>query len=75
MSLSLASERGSLPIAWRLYLPQEWADDRRRREKAGVPNEVKFATKLEIAQAQIQAAKAAGVAVGVVLADPGFIAR
>jgi SRSO17 transposase len=72
VSLSLASERGSLPIAWRLYLPQEWVDDKRRREKAGVPAEVKFATKLEIARAQIQAAKAAGVPLGVVLADAAY---
>lgn len=72
VSLSLASERGSLPIAWRLYLPQEWADDRGRREKVGVPQEVKFATKNEIALEQIRAARAAGVPVGVVLADPAY---
>ena len=72
VSLSLAGEQGSVPIAWRLYLPQEWADDRKRREKAGVPEEVEFATKNEIAQEQIRAAKAAGVPVGVVLADPAY---
>jgi len=72
VSLSLAGKQGSVPIAWRLYLPQEWADDRKRREKAGVPEEVEFATKNEIAQEQIRAAKAAGVPVGVVLADPAY---
>jgi SRSO17 transposase len=72
VSLSLASEQGSVPIAWRLYLPQEWAEDRKRRQKAGVPEEVEFATKNEIAQEQIRAAKAAGVPVGVVLADPAY---
>lgn len=72
VSLSLASEEGSVPIAWRLYLPQEWADDKRRREAAGVPEEVAFATKPEIAQAQIRAAKSAGVPVGVVLADAAY---
>ncbi len=72
VSLSLAGEQGSVPIAWRLYLPQEWADDRERCEKAGVPEEVEFATKNEIAQQQIRAAKAAGVPVGVVLADPAY---
>lgn len=72
VSLSLASEHGSVPIDWRLYLPKEWAMDRRRRRKAGVPKEVKFLTKPEIALEQIRAAKAAGVPVGIVLADAGY---
>jgi SRSO17 transposase len=72
VSLSLASEQGSVPMAWRLYLPQEWADDKPRRAKAGVPEEVEFATKLEIAQRQIRAAKTAGVPAGIVLADAAY---
>ena len=72
VSLSLASHRGSLPIAFRLYLPEEWAVDKARREKAGVPAEIGFATKPQIALEQIRAAKAAGVPVGVVLADSGY---
>jgi len=72
VSLSLASERGSVPMARRLYLPQEWADDKPRRAKAGVLEEVEFATKLEIAQAQIRAAKTAGVPEGVVLTDAAY---
>jgi len=61
-----------VPIDWRLYLPEKWAKDRRRRKKAGVPGELKFLTKPEIALEQIQAAKAAGVPIGVVLADAGY---
>lgn len=72
VSLSLATEHGSIPIDWRLYLPKEWAKDQRRRKKAGVPQEVKFLTKPEIALEQIRAAKAAGVAVGIVLADAAY---
>lgn len=72
VSLSLASARGSLPIAFRLYLPEEWAHDKARREKAGVPSEIKFATKPQIALEQIRAAKASGVPLGVVLADAGY---
>jgi len=72
VSLSLASERGSVPIDWRLYLPETWAKDRQRRKKAGVPADVKFRTKPQIALEQIRAAKAAGVPTGIVLADAGY---
>ena len=72
VSLSLASERGSVPIDWRLYLPEQWAKDRRRRKKAGVPTAVKFQTKPDIALEQFRAAKAAGVPIGIVLADAGY---
>src|SRR5947209_2309159 len=70
--LSLASERGSVPIEFRLYLPEQWAKDQRRREKAAVPKEVKFFTKHEIALEQLRAAKGAGVPVGMVVADGGY---
>ncbi len=72
VSLSLASDRGSLPIAFRLYLPEEWGSDTARREKTGVPAGIGFATKPQIALEQIEAAKAAGMPVGVVLADCGY---
>src|SRR5450631_4545414 len=69
VSLSLASECGSLPIDWRLYLPDEWAKDKTRRKRAGVPEAIEFATKPQISLAQIRAAQAVGVPRGVVLAD------
>ena len=72
VSLSLAGERGSVPIDWRLYLPEQWAKDRQRRKKAGVPTGVKFVTKPDMALEQIRAAKAAGVPIGIVLADAGY---
>jgi SRSO17 transposase len=72
VSLSVANEAASLPIAFRLYLPQEWADDRQRRQKAGVPDEIGFRTKPQIALAQIEAALLAKVAHGTVLADAAY---
>lgn len=72
VSLSLATERGSVPIDYRLYLPKEWAEDPTRRDKAGVPKTTCFATKPEIALAQMSAAVAAGVPPGVVLADAAY---
>jgi len=72
VSLSLANRHGSLPVAWRLYLPQEWADDETRRRKAGVPEAVGFATKPQIALEQLRAAHASGLPCGAVLMDPGY---
>lgn len=72
VSLSLASSRGSLPIQWQLYLPKEWASDKRRRAKAGVPESIEFATKPQIAIEQIRAACQADVPAGIVLADAGY---
>lgn len=72
VSLSLASDTGSLPIQWRLYLPKEWTDDRRRCAAAGVPEAIQFETKLEIALAQVKQAQDDGVPAGIVLADPAY---
>ncbi|AOJ05525.1 MULTISPECIES: IS701 family transposase [Burkholderia] len=72
VSISLANEQASIPVAWRLYLPQEWAEDAQRRKKAGVPPEVTFATKTEIALQQLEALLAAGAPRHCVLADAGY---
>ena len=72
VSLSIANHDASLPVSYRLYLPEAWAQDAARRDKAGVPKEIGFQTKPEIALAQIRAACAAGIARGVVLLDAGY---
>ena len=72
VTLSLAADHASLPIAHRLYLPQTWACDPARRARAGVPDDVAFQTKPQIALAQISAAVAAGVPTATVLTDAGY---
>src|SRR4051812_17428485 len=72
VSLSVATWASSLPIAYRLYLPKEWAEDSERREKAEVPEEVEFQTKPEIALDQIRTAVTANIDRGVVLADAAY---
>ena len=72
VTLSIANHAASLPIAYQLYLPEDWAVDEARRKEARVPDDVTFRTKPEIALAQIRAALAAGVAPGVLLTDAGY---
>src|ERR1700741_3225496 len=72
VSLSVANHHASLPVAYRLYLPKDWADDPVRRTVAGIPDDIRFQTKPEIALQQMRQALAAGVPPGVVLADPAY---
>jgi SRSO17 transposase len=72
VSLSVATWNSSLPVAYRLYLPKEWAEDPQRRKTTEVPKEVEFQTKPEIALDQIRASVAAALDRGVVLADAAY---
>jgi SRSO17 transposase len=72
VTLSIANHHASLPVAYRLYLPKEWATDRPRRRKVGVPEEATFKTKPAIALEQLRWACAAGLPRGVVLMDAGY---
>ena len=72
VSLSLASGAASMPVACELYLPEEWAHDRKRRLHAGVPPHLVFRTKIEMAIDQIRHAAATGLPRGIVLADAAY---
>lgn len=72
VTLSVANGSASLPVAYRLYLPESWANDPERRKKAGIPDEIEFKTKPQIALSQIGAAQAQGLPEAPVLADAGY---
>jgi SRSO17 transposase len=72
VSLSVTTEKASMPVAFHLYLPETWIKDRKRRKKTGVPKEIRFQTKPEIALEQIRRARERGLPEGVVLADAGY---
>ena len=72
VSLSIANHSASLPVAYRLYLPKEWAEDTARRKKAGVPLDISFKTKPEIALEQIRWACTAGLPRGIALMDAAY---
>ena len=72
VSLSITTAAASLPIAWRLYLPEVWSEDKKRREATGVPEEIKFQTKPEISLEQIRAALDRGIPKAPVLGDAGY---
>ena len=72
VSLSIANHAASLPVAYQLYLPKEWTADGVRRKKAGVPRDIRFKTKPEIALEQIKWACDAGLPRGVVLMDAAY---
>ena len=72
VSLSVSTWNASLPVAWRLYLPEAWCQDSEGRRKTGIPEEIEFQTKPAIALQQIRQALEENVPVGVVLADAAY---
>jgi SRSO17 transposase len=72
VSISLVHEQLSVPAAYRLYLPQSWANDAARRQKAGVPGSIVFQKKWEIALEQIDQLLADAVPRAPVVMDAGY---
>jgi SRSO17 transposase len=67
--LGYATRAGRAFLDRELYLPREWADDAGRREEAGIPPAVRFATKIALGRRMIERAVAAGVPAQWVTAD------
>ena len=70
--LTYTSSKGHTPIDRRLYIPQDWFDDKERCKKAGIPDTVKFQTKPEMALEMIKQATAAGVSYQWVTGDCAY---
>jgi SRSO17 transposase len=72
VSVHAVGERGTLPLGWRLYLPEEWCDDRERRRKAKIPEQVCFQTKPELAAGLCEQAAGWEVPAAPILADSAY---
>jgi SRSO17 transposase len=72
VSLHAAGERGTLPIGWRLYLPEDWCDDLPRRRKAKIPEEIVFKTKPELASELAKTASEWRIPQAPILADCAY---
>ena len=72
VSVHAVGERGTLPLDWALYLPEEWCEDLERRRKAKIPDEVQFQTKPELATGLIERAAGWEIAKAPVLGDEAY---
>jgi SRSO17 transposase len=72
VSLTLAHQWAALPVAFELYLPEDWCNDQKRRQRAGVPATLAFRTKPQIALAQLDWAQREGLPLGVINADAAY---
>jgi len=72
VSLTLAKNDVPIPVVLRLYLPEAWSQDKKRRKKVGVPATVAFRPKWQIALDELKRLKDAGVRFGTVLTDAGY---
>ena len=72
VTLDLGTEECSTPLDWALYLPEPWVNDPLRRRKAGVPEEITFKTKPQLALDLIDEVRGWGLQDRLVLADSGY---
>jgi SRSO17 transposase len=72
VSLHWGSEGASFPLDWRLYLPESWAEDGKRRRAAGIPKAVVYKSKPDLALEMMDQVMGWGIKPGAVLADSGY---
>jgi len=72
VTLDLGTEESSTPLDWALYLPEPWIKDSVRRKKAGIPEEITFKTKTELALDLIDEVRGWGLQDRLILSDSGY---
>jgi SRSO17 transposase len=72
VSLHEVCTEGAAVLSWRLYLPESWANDAQRRVEAGIPKEVKFRKKWELALEMIDQARGWELTDRIVVTDAGY---
>lgn len=72
VSLVLANSYWEIPVDFRLYIPESWAEDRERCQKAHIPDDVGYSAKWELALDMVDTAIDSGLPRGVVLADSAY---
>lgn len=72
VTVSLANTIMSVPAAWQLYLPAQWAEDAKRRAAAGIPREIEFVKKWQIALEEIDTLLREDLPPAPVVADAGY---
>ncbi len=72
VSVHAVGERGTVPLGWALYLPEEWCEDQARRAKAKIPDEIEFKTKPELGAELVERASGWKVAKAPLLGDAAY---
>ena len=72
VSVHAVGRRGTVPLGWALYLPEEWCEDEARRAKAKIPEEIAFKTKPELGVELLERAADWGLPAAPVLGDCAY---
>lgn len=72
VSVHAVGARGTVPLGWALYLPEDWCADPERRRKAKIPEQVAFKTKSELGVELVERAASWEVPQGPVLGDHAY---
>jgi SRSO17 transposase len=72
VSVHAVGAKGTVPLGWALYLPEEWCEDPERRRRAKIPVEVSFQTKPELGVELIERAAGWKIAKAPVLGDQAY---
>ena len=72
VSVHAVGGKGTVPLGWALYLPEEWCQDEERRRTAKIPEEIEFKTKLQLGQELIERAGSWDIKRAPVLGDEAY---